>query len=171
MIAKQRMTPSEAAQYDIWASGVVMPAINWQVSVKDAGGAGGFPYHTEAMRAIWKDNSITPENAAWLHSEFRTALPLVIAVVKVFAARRDLIGGQEALSAMDMAELQTARKVVATALGNLQQTYARLGAISRSVHHSRQIIQAREKALNVKMPANKQKNEGVNNGGVKIEGA
>ncbi|CAH0019231.1 unnamed protein product [Clonostachys rhizophaga] len=171
MIAKQRMTPAEAAQYDIWASGVVMPAIDWKVSVKDVGGAAGFLYHAQAMRAIWKDNSITPGNAAWLHSELRAALPLVTAMAKVFAARRELTGGQEALSAMEVAELQTARKVVAIAVGNLNQASAHLGAISRDINHSRQIIQAREKALNAKMPANRQMNEGVNNEGVKIEGA
>ncbi|CAG9987656.1 unnamed protein product [Clonostachys byssicola] len=170
MIAKQRMTAAEAAQYDFWAFGGGMPDINWQVSVKDVGGAALFPYHTEAMRAIWKDNSITHENAAWLHSELRAFLPLVIAVSKVFAARRDLVGGQEALAALEMAELQTARKIIGTAVGNVNQAFARLRAISRDVNHSRQVIKARENALKKKMSPNKQKNEGVKIEDVKNEG-
>jgi hypothetical protein len=90
------------------------------------------------------------------------AIPLVVAVSKVQAAERELRGGQKELTNMELAEVQTAHRIVAIASDNMNQAYQRLYQIARDINSSKKILQAREQAIKSKMANWKPKKDPVN---------
>ncbi|QUP79400.1 hypothetical protein [Botryosphaeria dothidea bipartite mycovirus 1] len=165
-LAKLAMTPAERRQYEVWSAGVRMPDFDWGANRKEVPAGQGsqkrFEGRARAMGVIWGVDMATPENASWLTSNMNFALPLVIAVSKVEAARRELLGGGTELDEMELAEVQTAHKIVAVAMDNMNQVFARLRKISADINHSKDIIQAREHAIKSKMPHYKKRKDPIN---------
>lgn len=158
-LAKSSMTPQELTQYEAWRNGARMPHVDWANDKKavppGAGTAKRYTVRATAISRIWDHEGITAENAAWLTSNMTYAIPLVVAVSKVQAAERELRGGQKELTDMELAEVQTAHRIVAIASDNMNQ-------IARDINSSKEIIQAREQAIKSKMANWKPKKDPVN---------
>ena len=160
-IARAAMTPAEREQYSAWEKGVKMPAFDWAANRKPVEGGPEaqkrFRDRAAALNVIWGVEGATPENAAWLVANLPYAIPLVTAVVRVRRAEKDLVGGTKELDAVEMAEIQTARKIVAVAMENLNQAFAEVKNLSQRIHHAKNIIQTREHVIKSKLPNYKDK--------------
>ncbi|KAJ5108457.1 hypothetical protein N7456_005132 [Penicillium angulare] len=153
-LAMKNMTEMEKEQYNAWISGATMPQIDWFKSTKPLpGGArslGRFKKRACAMQQIWKNSDITTENASWLTTEMVPLLPLVKAVARIQAAERELKGGQSELTAMEIAEIQTTRRIIATSGDNVNRILRQANMLMRSIHTSIQVIRTRQHALQAK---------------------
>nr|QED43031.1 hypothetical protein [Podosphaera virus A] len=148
-IARSSMDREELTQYDGWKAGKVnLPIVDWIVSRRPIiGGSKSqsrFEKRAAAMREIYNEPSIDAENAFWFTTEHTYALPLVKAIARIHGAQRNILGGQFSLTGMELAEVQTARKVVAIAMDNLNR-------MSRSINAASKIIQARELVVKSKI--------------------
>ncbi|RYP54417.1 hypothetical protein DL769_010358 [Monosporascus sp. CRB-8-3] len=165
-VAKQAMTPAELDQYTAWSAGVNMPSFDWNANRKAVrGGVGSqqrFQEYAAAMDEIWQHEGTSPENAAWLVVNMTYAIPLVIAVVKVARARKDLAGGSKELDEIEMAEMQTAHKIVSVAMDNMNQVVRQVRLLSSRIDHAKAIIQAREHAIKSKMESWRPKQDPIN---------
>lgn len=77
--------------------------------------------------------------------------PLITAVFKVITAVKDLVGGQTELDRMELAEIQTARRIVAIAMDNLKAAYSRFDELSREMDYYREVLQAHAHTIDRKM--------------------
>ncbi|RKF65151.1 hypothetical protein GcM3_125027 [Golovinomyces cichoracearum] len=165
-IGKARMTPSEKEQYEAWKDGLSLPPINWSVSRKPITGGekslARYQKRAVAMQTLWKNDTITEENARWLSSEMSYSIPLVIAVVKVQAAERDLAGGQTDITEAELAEIQTCHRVNAVALDRANQYFREAKLLLKRLNHCRDKIQVRENAIKAKIPTYKQREDPIN---------
>lgn len=165
-LARMSMTPSELEQFDAWKKGLPMPPFDWAANRKAVPTGAQSQLRMErrakAMDIIWGHEGGSAENASWLTSNMSYAIPLVVAVVRMHAAERELRGGQEELTEYELAEVQTSHKVVAIAMDNMNQVYRRLNEIARDINHSKEVIQAREHHIKAKMPEYKKKKDPIN---------
>lgn len=160
-LARKRMTPEQTAQYDSWKSGIEMPDFDWannhKAVPKGASSAICFANWARAIAEIWNHADAQAEHASWIASNMTYALPLVVAVAKVHAAQRELKGGQDEISEIELAEMQTAHKAVAVAMENVHKVNKCLNELNRSLNRSREILQAREHQIKAKMTNKKRK--------------
>ncbi|KAI1007649.1 hypothetical protein K3495_g580 [Podosphaera aphanis] len=159
-IARSSMDCEEAQQYDSWRAGKIkLPHVDWKVSRRAIiGGAKSqnrFEKRAAAMREIYRESNIDAENAFWFTTEHTYALPLVKAIARIHGAQRNLLGGQFTLTGMELAEVQTARKIVATAMENLNR-------VSRSINAASKVIQARELVIKSKIATGQKRKEPTN---------
>lgn len=165
-LAEQRMTPTELRQFTAWKQGATIPSIDWDTKTKTI--LGGplsqkrFSKRALAMREIYNEPTLTAEHASWFTHNMVYALPLVNAVVKVHGAARDLVGNQEELTAVELAEMQTVRRVVAVARGNLERVRREMKLLSDRLKASSKTLQARESALRAKLASLKLNMDPVN---------
>lgn len=66
----------------------------------------------EALNHLYKTNKVTPYHSMDFHEIHNDFLPLVKAVARVLAAKRDQLGGQSFLDTEQWADLQTINKVL-----------------------------------------------------------
>lgn len=166
ILARKSMISQELVQYDAWKAGSTMPTIDWTNGVKAVPGGAKCQQRMEqralALNTIFQRDDITAQNASWFTSNMAYGIPLVKAVSKVASARRELTGGQSTLTADELAEIQTAHRVVAIAMDNMNQIYRRINILSRDIIHSKEILQAREHALKTKIDGYKPKQDPIN---------
>lgn len=159
--ARMSFTEPECLQYDQWKGGMVMPVINWALAKEPVSSGKGavkrFKLRAAAMNIIWKVDTMVPENAMWLTKRRTYMLPLVTAVTQVEAQKLNLVGGQEILSEMDMAEVQTIRKVVAAGIGRMNEIFAAMHKLSSAINAAKDTLQAREHSLKKDLPGYKPK--------------
>ncbi|KAI0998963.1 hypothetical protein K3495_g9232 [Podosphaera aphanis] len=115
-IAKSRMDLYELEMYTTYTSkGCRLQPYDWESCTAPVPcGKGSQLRYTRAasaLREIFKDESLTPENASWFYQNKTFAIPLVKAIMKIDGARRDLVNGQTTLSELELAELQTIHHV------------------------------------------------------------
>lgn len=167
-LAKQSMTPMELKQYEAWARGIRMPEVDWPHSREPVKGGDStrkrFERRARAIGKIWKEEGITSENAMWLTMHRPYVLPLVIAVAKIEAAGMELMGGSNELTEMELAEVQTAHKVVAIATGNMNRVMEQMRRLTARINAAKETIQTREHALKRKIKKYKPKQDQINVG-------
>lgn len=165
ILARKSMTSQELVQYDAWKTGSTMPTTDWANGVKAVPGGAKSQQRMEqralALNTIFQRDDITTQNASWFTSNMAYGIPLVKAVSEVASARRELTGGQSTLTADELAEIQTAHRVVAIAMDNMNQIYRRLNILSRAINQSKEILQAREHALKTKIDGYKPKQDSI----------
>lgn len=148
-LARMEMPPIQVMQLDAWQAGAKMPDIEWSKSTKavPSGARSGlrFARAARAMEEIWQVEGLDGENASWLTSNMVYALPLVTAVMEIQSAKRHDV------NQMQLAEVQTAHKIVVTTTKIMNDMYRRLDILRRDINQAKDIIQAREHALKGKM--------------------
>ncbi|KAH7143788.1 hypothetical protein EDB81DRAFT_884387 [Dactylonectria macrodidyma] len=131
-IARLAMTPREVTQYETWATGGAMPPINWKTNRK-------------------RLPSATPENAVWLSIKKPQMKPLVMAIVKIAQARKELVASEEAFDAV---ELEVTRSAIANSTNVLDNSWDTLTRITNRVISSRSTLLSHKKALKRKLKLN-----------------
>jgi hypothetical protein len=137
-----------------------LPDFNWEQNVapvpEGAQSLKRFTQRAAAMDIVFRHQGATPENAAWLTFNMAPLLPLVKAVTKISNMERHYRenGGRntslQGLSKMEMAEMETARRVVAAAERNLNREAERLKRMTRELSKSNEVIRARMRDLEAK---------------------
>lgn len=172
--ARMQMTPSERQAYDAWKEGKYqIPEFEWtgNVAVVPNGvqSLKKFEKRAVAMDIIWgwrplsqpereedkeKEGSsgvtarATPENASWLTFNMPATLPLIQAVVRVLNAEKQAQQNPHAgLSEMEVVEMETARKIVATAERNRSRELERIRLLTRSISQNTEVMKARIQSL------------------------
>ncbi|AXU24204.1 hypothetical protein [Trichoderma harzianum bipartite mycovirus 1] len=165
-IARMAMTPVEIMQLDAWETGAALPKMDWG---KDQ----GEPPQGDASRAtalrraaalnrLYKTDKATVENSTYFVKNYSPLIPLLTAVTKIIGAQRDLVGGMEELDEMQMAEIQTIGKIVATAQTNINRIQEEVRRLLRDINYSNSVLLARSHALKELIPKYKKKKDPVN---------
>ncbi|KAF7176966.1 hypothetical protein CNMCM7691_004391 [Aspergillus felis] len=114
-----------------------------------------FTERAAAMDIIWDHQGATPENAAWLTFNLPAILPLVKAVCRVRTAERHRQNNRDPsmrrLTDMEVAEVETVRKIVSLAERNRTRELEKIRKLTRSITESAAVIKARVKSLEDKM--------------------
>ncbi|KAJ0427032.1 hypothetical protein BJY00DRAFT_307016 [Aspergillus carlsbadensis] len=108
-----------------------LPDFNWEQNVapvpEGAQSSKRFTQRAAAMDIVFGHQGTTPENAAWLTFNMASLLPLVKAVTKIsnmerhYRENRSKNTSLQGLKEMEIAEMETARRVVAAAERNLNR--------------------------------------------------
>ncbi|KAK1144487.1 hypothetical protein N8T08_005360 [Aspergillus melleus] len=166
-IAKAHLAPHERWLYDSWRKSkdsrdntenvMRLPDFNWDKWVaplpNGAQSLNRFRQRAEAMDRIWGHRGATPENASWLTFHLPSMLPLVKAVTKVSNLQtnnqpRERCGSvPRGLTDMEVAELETARKVVAVAERNRCREMENVRRLNRSITESVAVMKSRVHTL------------------------
>ncbi|KKK24462.1 hypothetical protein ARAM_005532 [Aspergillus rambellii] len=174
IIPKDQMTASEWMIYERWKKGMFnaaspdsargvqgdeqtfnLPEFDWdknrapvpqgQQSMKK------FTQRATAMDIVFGYQGATPEHASWLTLSMPEMLPLIKVVAKINNIERNSRSHGhphlESLSDMEVAEVQTARKIVATAERNRNRELERIRKLSRSINEYLLIIKNRAESL------------------------
>ncbi|SZF03856.1 unnamed protein product [Blumeria hordei] len=160
------MKPGEREMYDAWTDGYAVPSYDWTECTKPiVGGPGAqarFERRAVAARKIWKNDTITSSNVAWIAANQVYMLPLIIAVGKVQGAEKNLVGGQTALTEMELAEVQTIHRVNAIATIVQNRCNAEINRFNRIINENKDEMKAREHSIKTKMPNHRPRNNPVN---------
>ncbi|EAU31382.1 predicted protein [Aspergillus terreus NIH2624] len=170
-MAKAQMTPQELTQYEAWqavrqgrevggpeggsSGGLpagVMRAFDWDANLAPMPGAQSekrFRQRAAAMDVIWDHQCATPEHAVWLTFHMVEALPLVKAVTKVMNVKRHFGENDPypGLTGMEVAELETVRKIVSVAERNRTRELERIRRLTRSINDAAATIRTRLQVL------------------------
>jgi hypothetical protein len=101
------------------------------------------------MDIVFGHQGATPENAVWLTYNMAPPLPLIKAVTNISNMERHLEENRsrnaslQGLSEMEIAEMETARRVVAAAERNLNRESERLRRMTRELSRSNDAIRTR----------------------------
>ncbi|KAL3452910.1 hypothetical protein BJX65DRAFT_157348 [Aspergillus insuetus] len=130
-----------------------LPDFNWDWNVcsvpEGAQSLKKFTQRAAAMDIVFGHQGATPENTVWLTYNMALLLPLVKAVTKIsnmerhFQENRSKNASLQGLSEMEIAEMETARRVVAAAERNLNRESERLRRMTRELSKSNDVIRAR----------------------------
>jgi hypothetical protein len=130
-----------------------LPDFNWDWNVSSvpegAQSLKKFTQRAAAMDIVFGHQGAAPENAVWLTYNMAPLLPLVKAVTKISNMERHLEENRsrnapsQRLSEMEIAEMETARRVVAAAERNLNRESERLRRMTRELSRSNDVIRAR----------------------------
>lgn len=152
-IARAGLIGLELEMYDAWASGTRMPHFDWinsRPAPTGRGSAKRYQKHAAAIDIIWNHEGATPENASWLVQNMILALPLVKAVTRMLRALITLFDGTQELTELELAEIQTTRKIVNAAMckynGEVSGNFQNASASGR-INRAGLLIKARERAM------------------------
>ncbi|KAF9893910.1 hypothetical protein FE257_008881 [Aspergillus nanangensis] len=109
-----------------------------------------FSQRAAAMDLIWAHQGATPENAAWLTFNQPEALPLVKAVTKVMNIKRHFQENRPysgELTNMEVAELETIRKINSMAVKNMMREVERVRRLAKQIKDSMAILEGRIQSL------------------------
>jgi hypothetical protein len=116
-IAVSEMPPLEFEAWDLYAEGKYsMPKIDWDNS-RDPVPTSAKPLRTarrraEALNRLYQTDIADPSHAVWFTKNEAFYLPLVKAMARVIGAERNLLGGQGALDATQIADLQSINEIL-----------------------------------------------------------
>jgi hypothetical protein len=154
-LAKKNFTPLESKQYDAWKAGAIMNQPDWAnchgAAVTGTQATKRMTDRTNALRIIYRNDDITLENYAWVHTNMAYLLPLIVAVSKIQAAERELQGGQEELTPNELAEIQAIHKINAVAMKRINDIGQEINRLNRRGNAARETLQAREHAIKAKL--------------------
>lgn len=117
---KKAVAEMSSWESDVWSLYVQgtypLPKIDWKTS------RGRVPVsprplrlarrRAEALNRLYKTTEADESHAVWLVNNELDHLPLVKAMARVIGAERDLLGGQSALNAIQMADLQSINHIL-----------------------------------------------------------
>ncbi|AOG59237.1 hypothetical protein [Sclerotium hydrophilum virus 1] len=155
-VAKRQFTTKEREQYAEWEAGSELPPFDWNRDRLPVAGKDGNPATlskwAEALSILWDTKGADNGNVVWFKKSHPYLIPLVTAMVGVINARKGLTSGQAALSEMEMAEYQTARKIAAEATDNIRITMEAMRRPTERMSAHIQVIQERSRQLGNKIP-------------------
>lgn len=150
-IAKITMTVAEKEQYEAFKEGVPLPRFDWNLNKRivlmEESTRELYVKRAAAMGVIYNKSDVLPEHYFWLAKNWEYALPLVTAVAKVQEFRQDLAKACETLSEKEEAEIRTLRAINGIATYRMDVAYSRLNQRAADIDYCKEILQAREHAL------------------------
>ena len=111
------MSPEERQVWDLYIEGKYpLPEIDWD-SNRDTVPTSSKPLRiarrrAEALNHLYKADKADPSHSVWFTKSQLFHLPLVKAMARVIGAERNLLGGQCALNATQLADLQSINKIL-----------------------------------------------------------
>ncbi|WDK09662.1 hypothetical protein CGRA01v4_00940 [Colletotrichum graminicola] len=142
-LARASMTPQELRQFNVWEKGARMPEFDFALNRKPIRNTEAnrkrYERRARAMNKIWKTDVAVAENAMWVSTN---------------------------LSSVELAEIQTAHRAVATATTRLNHVKEQMRRLTTSINSSCEIMQAREHALKRKIKGYKPRQGILNNNNV-----
>lgn len=133
-----------------------LPYFDWEQNVapvpQGAHSLKRFTQRAAAMDVVFGHRGATPENASWLTSHMIFMLPLVKAVTKVTNITKNLKNSHQSrqtrgLTDMEVAEVETARKLVSIANKNRAREMEKIRRLSKRIEKSASILRERAEAL------------------------
>ncbi|RYP04009.1 hypothetical protein DL764_004741 [Monosporascus ibericus] len=116
-IAVSEMPPQELDFWSLYAEGKYpLPKVDWDDN-RGSLPTSARPLRTarrraEALNRLYKTDNADPSHAVWFTKNEDFHLPLVKAMARVIGAERNLLGGQGALDATQIADLQSINEIL-----------------------------------------------------------
>lgn len=155
-VAKGRMIGAERRMFDDWERGVKLPAFNRHADSKPfkGGESARRAYEKRAvgLDRLYRVKGSTIDNVAWWMEQYEVLAPILVGMTKVVSAEIEFFGGQKALSAMEMAEVQTIGKAVGEAYHKISVIQQEVHRLQKSIDSSKNVLQAREHAIKGENP-------------------
>lgn len=126
-IAVTEMTEQE---YEAWSLYIVgkypLPKIDWNSS-RDPAPTSTKPLRiarrrAEALNRLYNTERADPGHSVWFTKHEIVHLPLVKAMARIIGAERNLVGGQYALNATQVADLQTINRILSVSTEILKES-------------------------------------------------
>jgi len=135
--AVAEMSEDERQVWSLYVKGKYpLPKIDWDVS-RDRAPTSTKSHRiacrrTEALNRLYKTDKADPSHSAWFTKNELVHLPIVKAMARVIGAEKNLLGGQCALNATQMADLQSINEILSVSAQILEGSgrNERSGAIS-----------------------------------------
>lgn len=146
-LAKREMSPSELRMYEAWMGGMRLAEFDPKESRlprdKFTGKGGSMERWLVGLREMYQTDAIIPENVAWFAVKASFAVPLITAFTKVVSARRSMTVDSSTLSAAELAEYQTARRITAEASFAVQMIMEDINKWNAQIGEANRLIQTR----------------------------
>lgn len=164
--ARENMTAMEIQQFEAWKGGVIMPTVDWPCSRQAVRTSETqlMSQRAVAMQRIWNNEALSAEHACWVTHNMAYALPLISAVIKTNAAQCDLLVREQGRSAAELglASVQGMLKIIDVVQADLMRYKADFKRHAKSIHHSYEILRAREHAIKAKWPGYRKRQDPIN---------
>ena len=143
----------KAQEYEAWivytTGKYQLPKIDWK-SEHESAPTSTKPLRiarrrAEALNRLYNTEQVSPGHSVWFTKHEVSHLPLVNAMVRVIGAERNLVGGQHALSATQMADLQTINAILSVSTEILKSSRGKL--ISVEISSAQQVLGSQRDVL------------------------
>jgi hypothetical protein len=145
--AMGEMSITERAQYDAWRNGVRLREFAKETSKAERkvfkGGDKSLDQWVQGLRLMYGDDTLTREHACWYAKNADFMAPTIMAHIKVVNAQRGLTVSDSDLTANELAEYQTARKIMAESSFAVQAKMKEIHALTSQVDAANQAALAR----------------------------
>lgn len=147
-LLREKLSSLEKMCYRAWIDGRVksLPTVDWLTSMSPVGGEKS----QKALRRkalviykIWEKAGTTMENAKWVSENLQEYQPLVKAVMKEQGVEIALRGEQTILTATDLADLQTLRKIIAVSTRHMRDNSRNSKSLFREIDQCIRVFVAR----------------------------
>ena len=158
------MTEREYEAWSLFTSGKYpLPEIDWD-SCCDPAPTSTKPLRiahrrAEALNRLYNTEKAGPSHSVWFSNHNIVHLPLVKAMARIIGAERNLLGGQSALNATQMADLQTINKILSLSTEILKGSRGKL--ISVEISSAQRILGSQRDTLKEKLASNGRKRKGA----------
>jgi hypothetical protein len=126
-IAVTEMTEQEYEAWSLYTAGKYpLPKIDWNSS-RDPAPTSTKPLRiarrrAEALNRLYNTERADPGHSVWFTKHEIVHLPLVKAMARIIGAERNLVGGQYALNATQVADLQTINRILSVSTEILKES-------------------------------------------------
>jgi len=97
----------------------------------------------QGLQRMYGDDTLTRENCVWFAVNADFMVPTITAHLKVIAAARSLVDGGNRLTPQEMAEYQTARKILGEAAYRVQTIKREINKLTGEIGRAEEVIQTR----------------------------
>jgi hypothetical protein len=150
--ARKHWSLVEKELYDMWKNGAKLPKCNWDTDVVRLYTISrSMNERAAALRELYQDETISPENAHFFHTTYEELVPLVNARMRVIRARRDMTSGLQSLSHHEFVELRILNHILSLSSQAMQNNYVPVSkSITKDIHYFKDILVKRRQGLLVK---------------------
>ncbi|KAG8531635.1 uncharacterized protein KY384_003266 [Bacidia gigantensis] len=162
--AVTEMTEQEYNAWGLFTAGKYpLPEIDWD-SCHDPAPTSTKPLRithrrAEALNRLYDTEKADPSHSVWFSKHQIVHLPLVKAMARIIGAERNLLGGQNALNATQVADLQTINKILSVSTEILKSSRGKL--ISAEISSAQRILGSQRDTLREKLADNGRKRKGA----------
>jgi hypothetical protein len=145
--AKATMSVEERRQYDLWTEGARVRRFVPETSKEDVkkwkGNEESLLRWLAGMQEMYDNNRLVKENVVWWAVHLPRLVPTITAHYKITSARRGLLIDGSDLSPMEVAEYQTAKKIVATIGHRVQEIMSEIARYNSIIKQGDEAVQTR----------------------------
>ncbi|KAH8726042.1 hypothetical protein GQ44DRAFT_826144 [Phaeosphaeriaceae sp. PMI808] len=161
-VAEMRIEELEA--WTLYSQGKYpLPKIDWNAS-REPAPTSARPLRiaqrrAEALNRLYKTEKVDQGHSVWFTKNELVHLPLIKAMARVIGAERDLLGGQCALSAAQVADLQSINKILSVS-GQILAESGR-NTMSAAISSAQQVLSSQRNMLHKILGGNLRKRKGA----------